>query len=77
MTDQPRLKFLHLESALIPLKLAQLDLLSTEELLDSLLPGKRDSLKTRTDGTVMDGHHRLMILLRRKVDINLLPREIV
>jgi hypothetical protein len=34
-------------------------------------------LKVRPDGTVLDGHHRLSILLERGEDIHGLPREII
>jgi ParB-like chromosome segregation protein Spo0J len=66
-----KLKLLHLESSLSYGKL------STQELIDSLKPGQIGSLKVRSDGTVIDGHHRLKILKDRGVDINTLPREII
>jgi hypothetical protein len=62
---------------LSPVKLSQLELLSTDALIASLLPGQRDSLKTRPDGTIIDGHHRIDILRERGVDVDALPREIV
>jgi RHS repeat-associated protein len=49
---------------------------STGELLDSLKPGKPESLKVKADGTIMNGHHRLEVLLERGVDIKSLPKEI-
>lgn len=51
--------------------------MSTQELIASLLPGKPGALKVRPDGTILDGHHRIMILRDRGVDVNELPREIV
>jgi hypothetical protein len=51
--------------------------LSTPELIDSLQPGKPGSLKARPDGTVIDGHHRLIILRDRGVDIDSMPREVI
>jgi len=51
--------------------------LSSEEIKFSLAPGGLGSLKTRPDGTVLDGHHRLTILLERGEDINELRREII
>jgi hypothetical protein len=77
--DQPvvRLKFLHPEDALIPYKLAQLDRLSTETLVQSLAPGRPHCLKTRSDGTIIDGHHRIHILRRRGVAVDELARDIV
>jgi len=46
-------------------------------LMNSLVPGQRDCLKTRRDGTIIDGHHRIHVLRLRGVDVNLLPREII
>ena len=43
----------------------------------TLLPGRPGSLKARPDGTVLDGHHRLSILLERGENIHALPREIL
>lgn len=50
---------------------------TTDILKNSLLPGQKDALKTRPDGTILDGHHRLYILRRRGVDVDTLPREII
>ena len=49
---------------------------TTDVLRNSLLPGQKDSLKTRPDGTILDGHHRIYILRGRGVDVDPLPREI-
>ena len=76
MNEQPPLKSLHSESSLIQLKLEQFRKLSTEKLVESLEPGKVGALKTQTDGTIMDGHHRIIILRERGVDVDALPREI-
>jgi hypothetical protein len=51
--------------------------LSTDELKSSLAPGGEGSLKARPDGTVLDGHHRISVLLERGVDIDKLTREIM
>jgi len=80
MADQklyPPLKPLHSKSSFIELKLAQMRELSTEMLVSSLAPGQRDCLKTRADGTIIDGHHRIHVLRERGVDVDGLPREIV
>jgi hypothetical protein len=50
---------------------------STQQLIDSLMPGKEGALKVRSDGTLVDGHHRIKILRDRGVDVDSLPREIV
>lgn len=75
--SKPPLKPLHSDSTLIQAKIDQYDKLSTEELIGSLLPGQTGSLKVRPDGTVIDGHHRLIILRRRGVDVDALPREVI
>jgi hypothetical protein len=73
----PPLKSLHLKESLIQLKLTAFDQFSTEALLQSLLPGQRDCLKTRPDGTIIDGHHRIHILRKREINVDALPREII
>jgi hypothetical protein len=73
----PTLKSLHPETSLSAAKLAQLQRLSSDELMTSLRPGERDCLKTRLDGTIIDGHHRIHVLRERGVEVDTLPREIV
>jgi hypothetical protein len=73
----PSLKFLHSRNTLNGVKLALFRRLTTEELKSSLAPGRQGSLKARKDGTVLDGHHRLSILVERGEDVDLLPREII
>jgi hypothetical protein len=73
----PPLKSLHSDSYLNAAKLAQMDRVSTEGLQASLLPGQGHSLKTRPDGTILDGHHRIHILRRRGVDVDSLPRDVL
>lgn len=75
--DLPPLKSLHPDSSLIPAKLGAMEQYSTDMLKESLLPGRRDCLKTRTDGTILDGHHRIYLLRMRGVDVDSLPREII
>jgi hypothetical protein len=75
--QSPNLKFLHSESSLNGLKLELFRRLSSDELKASLAPGRQGSLKVRPDGTVLDGHHRLSILVERGEDIHRLPREII
>jgi len=73
----PPLKPLHPEGSLNAIKLAKFDRLSTEELLVSLALSEEGCLKTRPDGTILDGHHRIHILRRRGVDVDRLPRDVV
>lgn len=80
MADLPKfppLKSLHPDSSLNAVKLAQMSRLSTEVLLASLLSGDQHSLKTRPDGTILEGHHRIHILRQRGVDVDSLPRDVV
>ncbi len=50
----PPLEPLHPDSALSRAKLLQMERLSTHVLKQTLLPGGRDSLKARPDGTMLD-----------------------
>lgn len=74
--NQPPLKFLHSEKDLIELKLEYFRRISTEDLIESLKPEKEGALKTKPDGVMMDGHHRIKVLIERGVDVDKLPREI-
>src|SRR6266566_9648030 len=69
----PPLKPLHPNSSLSPVKLAQMGRLATDVLERSLIPGQKHSLKTRPDGTILDGHHRIHVLRERGVDVDALP----
>lgn len=73
----PPLKLLHPEDSFSRAKLDQFAKVSTQQLVQSLLPGEAGSLKTRPDGTVIDGHHRLIILRDRGINVDDLPREIM
>lgn len=75
--SQPSLKPLHSDDSLSQAKLDQYSRLTTEELVDSLRPDQIGSLKVRSDGTILDGHHRIKILRDRGVDVETLPREII
>lgn len=75
--SEPPLKALHAEAALNQVKLQKFSRLSDRELIDSLKPGQPGSLKTRPDGTVIDGHHRVKVLRERGVDVDTLPREVI
>ena len=75
--SDPPLRPLHPDASLSLAKLGDMERRTTEVLKISLLPGQKDSLKTRLDGTILDGHHRIYILRRRGVDVDALPREII
>lgn len=73
----PPLKPLHLGSVLSQAKLKHYARLTNEELICSLAPGKKGALKARPDGTLIDGHHRVVILRHRGVNVDELPREVL
>ena len=73
----PPLKPLHPDPSLSPAKLAKMGSFDTDVLIQSLVPGQKDCLKTRPDGTILDGHHRVYILRQRGLDVDSLAREIV
>jgi hypothetical protein len=75
--NYPPLRPLHLTSSLSQSKLRLYARLTTEELKRSLEPGQVGALKTRPDGTIVDGHHRIEILRERGIEVDQLPREIV
>ena len=75
MTEPP-LRFLHSEALLSPVKLGQFRMVATAELIESLRPGHSGALRARADATVLEGHHRLVVLRERGVDIDALPREV-
>lgn len=74
----PPLKPLHPDTSLNAVKLAKFDRLSTEVLLASLTPGTEEGcLKTRPDGTILDGHHRIYVLRTRGIAVDTLPSDVV
>jgi hypothetical protein len=73
----PPLRPLHADESLNKLNLRQLDRLTTDQLRATLIPGLKDCLKTRPDGTILDGHHRIHILRARDLDVDSFPREII
>jgi hypothetical protein len=74
---RPPLISLHADSSLNRVKLEKMERLSTEALCASLMPPLKDCLKTRPDGTILDGHHRIYVLRQRGVDVDGLPRDAV
>ena len=77
LPQYPPLKPLHPDSSLNAANLAQMERLSTDTLQVSLVPGLPGCLKTRRDGTILDGHHRIHILRQRGIDVDGLPRDVV
>ena len=74
---QPPLRNLHAETILSQPKLEGFRRLATADLIDSLTPGQPGALKARPDGTIMDGHHRILVLRERGFDVDNLPREVL
>jgi hypothetical protein len=74
---EPPLRLLHSEAILSRVKLDHFRRLSTLDLIASLQPGQPGALKARPDGTVLDGHHRVVVLRDRGVSVDSLPREVV
>ena len=67
---------LHSDAVLSEAKLEKMRVSPSEALLESLLPGRLECLKTRPNGVILDGHHRIKVLRERGVNVNALPREI-
>jgi hypothetical protein len=76
-SSHPPLRPLHPDASLSLAELGEMERRTTDVLQNSLLLGKKDSLKTRPDGTILDGHHRIYILRKRGVNVDALPREII
>lgn len=71
----PPLRFLHSSHSLIPSKLTYFRSVPTDQLIASLRPGQAGALKAKADGTLMEGHHRVVVLRERGVNVDELPRE--
>lgn len=77
MSKPPTLKPLHSEGTIVESKLELFRKLRSEELINSLTPDQAGCLKTRPDGTMIDGHHRIVVLRERGVNVDSLPRQII
>jgi len=71
------LKLIHSSETLSKTILDGLRKKTTQELIDSLKPGLEEALRVKPDGRVMNGNHRITVLMERGVDVNALPREVV
>jgi hypothetical protein len=74
--EQPPLRSLHSDELLSEAKLEKMRGCASEELLESLFPGRSECLKTRPDGMILDGRHRVKVLRERGVEVDTLPREV-
>ena len=50
---------------------------STQEIIESLKPGKVEALKVKPDGRILNGNVRIKVLELRGFNLNSLEREIV
>jgi hypothetical protein len=50
---------------------------SSEEIVESLRPGRSEALKVKPDGRILNGNVRIKVLEDRCFDINSLEREII
>jgi hypothetical protein len=64
----PKLKLLHSQSTLDQSKLDYWRGKRTDEIIRSLTTEGRDKLEIRPDGTVLDGNHRVQVLIERGYD---------
>ena len=74
--DQPPLRPLHNEATLSKTSLEYWRKKSTNEIIESLKPGKTEALRVKPNGTIMNGNTRIKVLQERGVDVNSLPREL-
>ncbi len=73
----PPLTMIHRDDQLLHLKLTRLRNQTTAWIVQSLAPNQPNCLKTRLDGTILDGHHRIKVLRERGYDVDSLPRDII
>jgi len=66
---------LHPDTSLSKASLTYWQSKTTEQIVRSLAPGQRESLRVRADGLIMQGNTRIKILDERGYDVNSLPFE--
>ena len=71
---RPPLRVLHDEKTLVKGTLDYFRKQTTEQIIRSLEPGAVEPLIVNARGTVMQGNHRISVLMERGVDVNSLPR---
>ena len=79
--EQPPLRRIHRDETITSgasrLSLDYWSKRSTSEIIESLRPGKSESLKVKSDGRILNGNVRIKVLEERGYDINSLARETV
>lgn len=78
---RPPLQLIHsdatIESGASRLSLAYWRQRKTEEIVESLYPGRSEALKVKPDGRVLNGNVRVKVLAERGFDVNNLECETV
>ena len=69
------LKRLHPDSSLSKSGLAYWRRQDTEAIVKSLAPGRKECLKVKATGIIMDGNTRIKVLEERGFDLHSLPFE--
>ncbi len=49
----------------------------TDDIVNSLQPGRPEPLTVTSDGRILDGNTRIKVLEERGFDVNSLPREVL
>jgi hypothetical protein len=79
--SQPPLKRIHadetLASGVSRFSLAYWRQRETEEIVESLRPGKPEALRVKPDGRVVNGNVRVKVLADRGFDVDTLDRETI
>ena len=68
-------RFLHPETSLSPANLEGIRRMSTDAIVQSLEPGAREALRVNATDVIVNGNHRLRVLIERGYDILKLPFE--
>ena len=79
--NKPPLRRIHsdetLESGASRFSLSYWRQRKTEEIIESLRPGKNDALKVKPDGRILGGNVRVKVLEERGFDVSGLEREVI
>jgi hypothetical protein len=79
--SRPPLRRIHTDATLASgagaLSLAYWRRRETEEVVESLRPGKPEALRVKADGRVINGNVRLKVLEERGFDVDALDREAI
>lgn len=72
--ERPPLRLLHELEDLVRARLDYWATRTTDTITASLRPEAAHPLKVKDDGTVMDGNHRIYVLMERGYNVDSLPR---